>query len=127
MANADTSIKPIKKQKLCRSLVAPPTPARRQKNAPPRQKQLQIITLRRRTIELKSKQDRKGSQFEDTSARYFSKMKAADPTPIQRHCHRHAEIENKRGSSVGYGTDGFWLWRDNTLHENRNPASCGGN
>jgi len=37
----------------------------------PGKKQLQIITPRWRTIELKSKQDVKGSQLEDASSRYI--------------------------------------------------------
>jgi len=40
--------------------------------APP--KQLQIINLRWRTIELKGKQGVKGREFEDASARYISKL-----------------------------------------------------
>jgi len=50
-----------------------------------RQKQLQIITHRWRTIELEAKKNQKGRRIEDASSRQIEKKLSADPTPHPLH------------------------------------------
>lgn len=59
----------------------PQHPPSERKNPPSRQKQLQIITLRWRTIELETEKDQKGRRLEDASSRHIEKKQSATPPP----------------------------------------------
>jgi hypothetical protein len=69
----------------------PTRPSRAEKSRRPAKKQLQIIKFRRRTIELETKQDRKGRQLEDARTPDLSRRdRLPTPPPI----HQHPEIKN---------------------------------
>ncbi len=86
--NSDISPNPLAEQTSCLPAATPQHPPSERKNPPPRQKQLQIITLRWRTIELETKKDQIGPRLEDASLRIICEDVGADTPPLPHFRHK---------------------------------------